>query len=112
MSCKIFTAVVILIFTSGCSIFKQVVYHPDINQGNYLTKADVAKIYIGMSKQEIAYILGTSMMKDPFGTDTWFYIFRRELNHEPIIQQTLTLTFNSSDILVQIDNKPTFYSYS
>lgn len=106
MSCKTLTAaVVMLMVTSGCSVFKRVVYRPDINQGNYLTTADVAKIHIGMTKKQVAYILGTSMMKDPFGSNTWYYIFRRESGHESVTQQTLTLTFNSSDILTHIDNK-------
>ncbi|CAK8740665.1 Outer membrane protein assembly factor BamE [Sodalis praecaptivus] len=109
MSCKTLTAaaVVMLMFTAGCSVFERVVYRPDINQGNYLTAADVAKIHTGMTKQQVAYTLGTSMMKDPFGSNTWYYIFRREPGHESVTQQTLTLTFNSSDILTHIDNKPT-----
>ncbi|VEC81532.1 SmpA/OmlA domain-containing protein [Raoultella ornithinolytica] len=36
------------------------------------------------------------MMSDPFGTNTWFYVFRQQPGHEKITQQTLTLTFNSS----------------
>lgn len=108
MSCKTLTAaaVVMLMFTAGCSMFERVVYRPDINQGNYLTTADVAKIHTGMTKQQVAYTLGTSMMKDPFGSNTWYYIFRREPGHEAVTQQTLTLTFNSSDVLNHIDNKP------
>ncbi|KYP97047.1 membrane biogenesis protein [Sodalis-like endosymbiont of Proechinophthirus fluctus] len=98
-------AVFILIFTTSCSVFERLVYRPDINQGNYLTTADVAKIHTGMTKQQVAYTLGTSMMKDPFGSNTWYYIFRREPGYKSVTQQTLTLTFNKSDILTCIDNK-------
>jgi hypothetical protein len=43
------------------------------------------------------------MMSDPFGTNTWFYVFRQQPGHEKVTQQTLTLTFNSSGVLTNID---------
>lgn len=46
------------------------------------------------------------MMSDPFGTNIWFYVFRQQPGHEKVTQQTLTLTFNSSGVLTNIDNKP------
>jgi outer membrane protein assembly factor BamE len=46
------------------------------------------------------------MMQDPFGTQTWFYVFRQEPGHEKITQQTLTLTFDSAGVLTDLQNKP------
>ena len=108
MRCKTLTAAaaVLLMLTAGCSTLERVVYRPDINQGNYLAPNDVAKIRVGMTQQQVAYALGTPMMSDPFGTNTWFYVFRQQPGHEKITQQTLTLTFNSSGVLTNIDNKP------
>ncbi|KAA8997765.1 outer membrane protein assembly factor BamE [Affinibrenneria salicis] len=109
MRCKTLTvaaAVVAVMLTAGCSTLQKVVYRPDINQGNYLAPADVAKIHTGMTKQQVAYTLGTPMLQDPFGSDTWFYVFRQQPGHEAVKQQTLTLTFNSSGVLANIDNKP------
>ncbi|CAI2540145.1 outer membrane protein assembly factor BamE [Serratia liquefaciens] len=108
MRCKTLTAaaVVLVMLTAGCSTFEKVVYRPDINQGNYLTSTDVAKIQRGMTQQQVAYTLGTPMLQDPFGTQTWFYVFRQQPGHENITQQTLTLTFNSAGVLTDIQNKP------
>lgn len=108
MRCKKLTAavVVLVMLTAGCSTFKKVVYRPDINQGNYLTSTDVAKIQKGMTQQQVAYTLGTPMLQDPFGTQTWFYVFRQQPGHEDIAQQTLTLTFNSAGVLTGIQNEP------
>ncbi|MGO4744584.1 outer membrane protein assembly factor BamE [Serratia quinivorans] len=108
MRCKTLTAaaVVLVMLTAGCSTFEKVVYRPDINQGNYLTSTDVAKIQKGMTQQQVAYTLGTPMLQDPFGTQTWFYVFRQQPGHESITQQTLTLTFNSAGVLTDIQNKP------
>ncbi|MGD8105125.1 outer membrane protein assembly factor BamE [Pantoea sp. FN0302] len=108
MRCKTLTAaaVLLLMMTAGCSTLERVVYRPDINQGNYLTTTDVAKLRVGMNKQQVAYTLGTPMMSDPFSNNTWYYVFRQQPGHEKVTQQTLTLTFDSSGVLTNIDNKP------
>jgi outer membrane protein assembly factor BamE len=99
-------AAVLLTLTAGCSTLERVVYRPDINQGNYLTTTDVAKIHTGMTQQQVAYTLGTPLMNDPFGTNTWFYVFRQQPGHENATQQTLILTFNSSGVLTDVVNRP------
>ncbi|ACY85573.1 outer membrane protein assembly factor BamE [Edwardsiella piscicida] len=106
MRCKMLTAaaVVLVMLTAGCATVEKVVYRPDINQGNYLTAADVAKIHRGMTQQQVAYTLGTPLLQDPFGSSTWYYVFRQEPSHEGITQQTLTLTFNASGVLTNVEN--------
>lgn len=108
MRCKmlITATVVLVILTAGCSTLEKVVYRPDINQGNYLAPTDVAKIQKGMTQQQVIYILGTPMMQDPFGTQTWFYLFRQEIGRKTVTQETLTLTFDDAGILTDIQNKP------
>jgi outer membrane protein assembly factor BamE len=59
-----------------------------------------------MTQQQVAYTLGTPMMRDPFGSNVWYYVFREEPGHESVKQQTLTLTFDSNGVLTNIDNKP------
>ncbi len=108
MRCKTLTAVaaVLLMLTAGCSTLERVVYRPDINRGNYLTANDVSKIRVGMTQQQVAYALGTPLMSDPFGTNTGSMSSASNPGHEGVTQQTLTLTFNSSGVLTNIDNKP------
>ncbi len=107
MCSKLLTAaaVVALMMTSGCSTLERVVYRPDINQGNYLVATDVNKIHKGMTQQQVAYTLGTPMMHDPFGSNTWYYVFRQQPGHQKVSQQTLTLHFDNHGVLTQFDNK-------
>ncbi|BBG59456.1 MULTISPECIES: outer membrane protein assembly factor BamE [Providencia] len=107
MRYKLLTAAALsfALMSTGCSMMERLVYHPDINQGNYLTAKDVAKIKKGMTQQQVAYTLGTPMMTDPFGSQTWFYVFRQELGHDPVKQETLTLTFDRTGILTDIKNE-------
>lgn len=106
MRCKLLTAAVVAlgILVTGCSTIQKVVYRPDINQGNYLTPNDVSRLQKGMTKQQVVYILGTPLMQDPFGSDTWYYVFRQQPGHQDMTQQTLTLTFDSGGTLTSINN--------
>ncbi|HBO24913.1 MULTISPECIES: outer membrane protein assembly factor BamE [unclassified Providencia] len=107
MRYKLLTAAALslALMSTGCSMMERLVYHPDINQGNYLTAKDVAKIQKGMTQQQVAYTLGTPMLSDPFGTQTWYYVFRQELGHDPVQQETLTLNFDRNGILTEIKNE-------
>lgn len=91
-----------ILTTSSCSSLEKVLYRPDLEQGNYLTQPDIANIQKGMTQQQVSYTLGTPALQDPFDTQTWFYIFRKQHGRESIIQQTLTLSFDSKGILTDI----------
>ena len=108
----IVAALSLVVMTSGCSMFERLVYHPDINQGNYLTPAEVAKVQQGMTQQQVQFALGTPMLKDPFGTQTWYYVFREQPGHQKVRQETLTLTFDNNGILTKIDKQGDMPSFS
>ncbi|QTL40888.1 outer membrane protein assembly factor BamE [Xenorhabdus budapestensis] len=109
MRCKLLTAatVSLVMLTAGCSMFERVVYRPDINQGNYLTPAAVSKIHKGMTQQQVTFTLGTPMLTDPFGNQTWYYVFRQQPGHTKVKQETLTLIFDSNGVLTGIKNEKT-----
>ncbi|AFP85704.1 small protein A (tmRNA-binding) [secondary endosymbiont of Heteropsylla cubana] len=105
---KIISTVFVVILISGCSMFKNIIYHPDINQGNYLILSNVSRVRIGMTKQQVVYILGRTIMHDPFDSNTWYYIFRRASGYKNISQETLILTFNDHDVLIDINYRTAF----
>ncbi|WP_225639395.1 outer membrane protein assembly factor BamE [Candidatus Profftia sp. (ex Adelges kitamiensis)] len=102
MYLKILISTTIIILIIGCSTFKQLVYYSNINQGNYITKTDMDKIYIGMTQEQVIYTLGTPIIQDPFGSSTWFYVFRQQLGHAVMSQRILTITFDNKGFLVKI----------
>ncbi len=99
------TAIIVFVMLTACSTLERMVYRPDINQGNWLSPGEVSRIHNGMTQQQVAYILGTPMMDDPFGSKTWFYLFRQQSGHQQATQQTVILTFNKNDKLINIKNE-------
>jgi outer membrane protein assembly factor BamE len=50
-------------------------YRQDIQQGNLLTNEDLSQLRKGMTQREVAYILGTPLVADPFHQDRWDYFY-------------------------------------
>lgn len=62
-----------LLALSGCSSW---VYRIDIPQGNFLDKRGIEKLQLGMTKEQVKFVLGTPVITDAFEDDTWNYIYR------------------------------------
>jgi len=50
-------------------------YRMDIQQGNYLSQEMVSQLKIGMTKEQVRYVLGTPLVADIFHADRWDYIY-------------------------------------
>ncbi|MBL4822283.1 MAG: outer membrane protein assembly factor BamE [Colwellia sp.] len=67
------TIITIALSLSACSSW---VYRIDIPQGNYLEQKSIDKIQIGMTKEQVKFILGSPVLIDTFDNDTWNYVYR------------------------------------
>jgi outer membrane protein assembly factor BamE len=91
---------------SSCSYVSAPVLSPykmDIRQGNLVTPEMRDKLKLGMSSQQVRYVLGTPMISDAFHGNRWDYVYRLKQRGEVVETQRMTLYFNG-DILVRIDD--------
>jgi outer membrane protein assembly factor BamE len=51
-------------------------YHPDIQQGNFISEEMVAQLKTGMTRDQVRFVLGTPLLQDVFHADRWDYPFR------------------------------------
>lgn len=84
-------ALVMLLMLSACSL--PVFFRVPIVQGNIVTAEQVGKLQKGMTKKQIAYVLGTPMIASPFAKDRWDYVFYYRNPHAHVRQSRLTLYF-------------------
>jgi outer membrane protein assembly factor BamE len=47
----------------------------DVQQGNYVDQAMLAKLKTGMTKSQVRYVLGTPLVTDPFHPERWDYAY-------------------------------------
>lgn len=92
-SSTILLSLFIIVFSTAC------LYKTPVQQGNILLQEDVDKIKPGMSKRQIAIILGTPAIADPFNQDRWDYINAFKLKGEIEEIKKLTLFFDKDKLV-------------
>jgi outer membrane protein assembly factor BamE len=55
--------------TSGC------VYRSNIAQGNLIEQDDLDQVEVGMTRNQVRFLLGTPMIDDPFHRLRWDYVY-------------------------------------
>jgi outer membrane protein assembly factor BamE len=53
-------------------------YRMDIQQGNYISQEMIAQLKIGMTKEQVRYVLGTPLVADIFHADRWDYVYYKD----------------------------------
>ena len=66
------TIIIAALSLSACSSW---VFRYDIPQGNYLEQKSIDKLQVGMTKEQVKFILGTPVVMDAFNDDTWHYVY-------------------------------------
>ncbi len=93
---KIISTLALSLLLSSCAIYKT-----EVQQGNALSNATVSQLQRGMSKAEVASILGNPLLQDNFRSDRWDYIFYNGTGTKQENKQSLTLFFKN-DQLIQV----------
>jgi outer membrane protein assembly factor BamE len=60
---------IVLAISSGC------VYRANISQGNLIKEEDLDQVELGMTKNQVRFLLGTPLVDDPFHVDRWDYVY-------------------------------------
>lgn len=88
---------------SGCSIAERLVYRIDINQGNYVEQPAVDQLRVGMSQDQVRYVLGSPMLVESGYPNTWYYIYHHTPGHQKSEQKNLVVQFDNNGTLASID---------
>jgi len=100
----IYTFSALIIVLSGCNKDKiPGVYRIDIQQGNAVNQDMINKLKPGMTKNQVAYVLGTPLIIDTFHPNRWDYIYSYHPGNGQREQRTLTVYFTDDEILSHLD---------
>jgi outer membrane protein assembly factor BamE len=98
------------LFLAGCSWFGNLIPSPytlDINQGNIVSQEMVDQLRPGMTKRQVAFVMGTPLLTDPFHDSRWDYLYSVEPDGEPRMQKNITLVFEGDELVgLQGDFRP------
>tara|TARA_B100000767_G_C19705295_1_gene510264 strand:- start:469 stop:801 length:333 start_codon:yes stop_codon:yes gene_type:complete len=93
---KLFTASIILIFLTGCSIPR--IYEVIISQGNLIDEEMMTKLEVGMTESQVKYVLGSPLITDTFTPDRWDYYTSVTQGDRKYSESKLTLYFEDKKL--------------
>ncbi|MBU2925614.1 outer membrane protein assembly factor BamE [Colwellia sp. 4_MG-2023] len=90
--------ITIALSLSACSSW---VYRIDIPQGNYLEQKSIDKIQVGMTKEQVKFVLGSPVLVDSFDKDTWNYVYRFKSGRSEKLdtQKNFTMKFEDNKLV-------------
>ena len=91
----------ISIFIITATLSSCATYKVEVQQGNAITNEEVSLLKPGMSKDEVASLLGTPLLQDNFRSNRWDYVYYKKRGNKTTQKQGITLLFNNNQ-LVQV----------
>lgn len=73
-------------------------YRPDVHQGNIISKEMVDQLRIGMSRDQVRFMLGTPLMSTEFRKDRVDYVYYLNPRRGQVQNRRLTLFFKDSKL--------------
>jgi len=72
-----------------------ILYVPDVEQGNIITKDMIDKVKIGQSQQQVRFLLGSPLVQDAFHQDRWDYVYTlKKGRSKDVDRKRLTIIFD------------------
>jgi len=85
-----------LAFTSGC------VYRASISQGNLIEQEDLDQVEVGMTRNQVRFLLGTPLIDDPFHAPRWDYVYYIRIGrNDAAFKRWVTIVFGD-DIVTEL----------
>lgn len=85
-----------LAFSSAC------VYRANISQGNLIKQEDMDQVEVGMTRNQVRFLLGTPLVDDPFHLARWDYAYYITIGRDAaVFKRWVTIVFEN-DIVSEI----------
>ena len=69
------------------------IYRPDVQQGNFISKEMVAQLKVGMTPDQVRFVLGTPLLTDVFHEQRWDYPFRIKRGGRQVTSSLVSVYF-------------------
>ena len=84
-------ATIAVLFLASCSstglpVLDLKPYRMEIQQGNFVSQEAVSQLKLGMTKEQVRFVLGTPLLTDIFHADRWDYVYRRQKVNSNVLE--------------------------
>tara|TARA_B100000767_G_C19656671_1_gene489188 strand:+ start:34 stop:369 length:336 start_codon:yes stop_codon:yes gene_type:complete len=74
-------------------------YKVPVLQGNIVEEKDLDKLSVGLTKDQIQFIFGSALIKDPFHQSRWDYYNSIQIGEEVIQETKLSIKFDEDELV-------------
>jgi outer membrane protein assembly factor BamE len=91
MKLRFITIVLFTVLLQAC-----ILYVPNVEQGNILTKDMIDKIQVGQSQTQVRFLLGSPLVQDAFHKNRWDYFYSlKKGRSKDVEKKRLTIIFDN-----------------
>jgi outer membrane protein assembly factor BamE len=102
-------AAAVVVFAAGCQTMSSGMsavsgwaptflapYRPDVHQGNIITQEMVEQLRLGMTREQVRFMLGTPLLTSEFHKDRWEYAYYLNPLRGEVQRRRLTVFFTDN----------------
>ena len=90
---KLYLLIVLIILSSGC------VYQANVAQGNFIEDKYLDQIEVGMTKNQVRFLMGTPMIDDPFHENRWDYVYYLTIGRDKaLVKKWVSVLFQDNKV--------------
>ena len=67
--------ILLALISSTLAVTSACVYRASISQGNLIKQQDLDQVEVGMTRNQVRFLLGTPLVDDPFHQARWDYVY-------------------------------------
>lgn len=86
----------------GC----QLIYKLPTRQGNVIEQKDLDKLKVGMTRDQVRFVMGTPLASTPFRSDRWDYVGYYKSPRGQITQRAVTINFQGDQLASLVGAEP------
>lgn len=90
---------VVALLTASC----QLVYKLPTRQGNVIEQKQLDQLAVGMTKEQVKFLLGTPLAASPYRDDRWDYLGYYKSPRGQVLSRTVTLHFGPDQTLARME---------
>lgn len=96
------TALSLAVFLTACSNFP---YRIDVDQGNVIDQQALSQLHVGMTKNQVQQVLGSSLLTDIFHSNRWDYVQYYKRGTTQSVEESKVSLYFSNGLLSRIENE-------
>ena len=96
-SFKTYLLCFIILITASCASLSP--YKVPVLQGNIFEEDDIEKLSEGLTKDQVQFIFGTALVKDPFHSNRWDYYYSVKVGTKILSESKLSISFDKDGLV-------------